>query len=83
MDALHICTHESCPAGANYFVTAIDGGTVYYMAGPYLTHSEALAKLDAAREIACDRDARGCFMAWGTVKSTRIMRAPMTREGLL
>lgn len=81
----HICTPESCPEGANYYVTAIDGQTAYFMAGPYTTHTEALGLVDRARTIACERDpsGRGDFMAWGTAKSTRSNKAPLTRRGLL
>lgn len=83
MTALHICTAESCPEGANYFVTAIDGGTVYYMAGPYSTHQAALDAVRPATDIASDRDARGCFMAWGTAKSKRLKPGSITKAGLL
>jgi hypothetical protein len=72
----HICTPESCPDGANYFVTAIDGPTFYYMAGPYKTHRAALDQVEPARKIACDRDGKGHFMGWGTVKSSRTEQAP-------
>lgn len=81
----HICTPESYPQGANYYVTAIDGGKVYFMAGPYTTHAEALGMVERARLVACERDpsGRGDFMAWGTAKSTRSNKAPLTLRGLL
>ena len=78
----HICTPESCPEGANYYVTAIDGDKVYFMAGPYKTHSEALGLVDRARLVA-DKDPRSCFMAWGTSKSTRTKPGTLTTLGLL
>lgn len=49
-----------------YYVTAIDAGRVFLMAGPYSTHPEALADVDRARDIANTHDGRAWFMAWGT-----------------
>lgn len=83
MPTLHICTPKSCPVGANYFVTAIDGSTVYYMAGPYSAHYKALEMVDVCRGIAYKNDGRAWFMSWGTAKSSRTERGSMTRLGLL
>ena len=79
----HTCTPKSCPEGANYFVTALDGGKLYYMAGPYQTHAAALGDVQKAQDIAGKHDPRGCFMAWGTVKSDRIKPGSITAAGLL
>ncbi len=51
-----------------YFVSAIDHGKTYLMAGPYPTHAEALANVDKALNLAYAHDARAWFMAWGTVR---------------
>jgi hypothetical protein len=64
----HVCTPEDCPETGNYYVTAIDGGQVFYMAGPYNTHAEALALVDTALNIADKHDGRAWFMSWGTSK---------------
>ena len=68
-DAKHICNPESCPTG-RYFVTAIDAGHTYYMAGPYPEHVDALADVQKALEIADRHDGRAWFMSWGTVRIT-------------
>lgn len=52
-----------------YYVTAVDGPRVCLMAGPYHTHREALGLVEGVKGIACDRDGRGHFMAWGTMRS--------------
>ena len=54
----------------NYYVTAIDAGKTYPMAGPFVNdHAAALAAVRAVREAACNIDGRACFMAWGTVRT--------------
>ena len=83
MEETHICTEETCPTGANYFVSAIDGSLHYYMAGPYTTHAAALADVDKARAIADKHDPRGCFMAWGTCKSDRTAPGSINKAGLM
>ena len=65
----HTCTSESCPTG-RYFVTAIDAGKTYYMAGPYANHADALMDVDIALRIADKNDGRAWFMSWGTVRIT-------------
>ena len=53
----------------NYYVAAQEAGKTYLMAGPYTNdHAAALAAVWAAKEAACNRDGRACFMAWGTVR---------------
>lgn len=82
----HICTPESCPEGANYFVTAVEGSrVVYWMAGPYSTHQRALEMVEVCRDIAdvVESDPRGAFMSWGTTKSSRSKPGSLTRLGLL
>jgi hypothetical protein len=51
-----------------YYVSAIDAGHTFLMAGPYELHGAALADVDRALHIACERDGRAWFMAWGTVR---------------
>lgn len=51
-----------------YYVSAIDAGKTYTMAGPYADHASALADVDRARDIASDHDGRAWFMSWGTVR---------------
>ena len=36
----------------SFFVTVKDAGRVGYLAGPFRTHGEALAKVERARELA-------------------------------
>ena len=61
------CTTESCPPNGAYYVSAVDAGHVFLMAGPYQTHADALADVDKALEIADSKDGRSWFMGWGTV----------------
>ena len=51
-----------------YFVSAIDGGKKYIVAGPYELHEKAIADVDRVRNIAETADARAIFMAWGTCR---------------
>ncbi|HVN82281.1 MAG TPA: hypothetical protein VMW38_25070 [Terriglobia bacterium] len=69
MESAHCCTSETCPEPGNYYVTAVDGPSLYYMAGPYPTHAEALAMVEKALSIADKHDGRAWFMAWGTVRT--------------
>lgn len=68
------------PAAREFFyVTAIDGPTVYPLAGPYGSHAEAASKVDEARKIAMDPErnasfGRAAFMSYGVTKVTA--RAP-------
>lgn len=81
----HVCTPETCPATGGYYVTAVDAGQVYYMAGPYQTHAEALALVDKALNIADKRDGRAWFMSWGTSRRRDEYREPgsLNKHGLL
>jgi hypothetical protein len=53
----------------HYYVTAIDGGRWFKMAGPYNQHADALADVDRARDIASNVDGRAHFMSWGTCRT--------------
>lgn len=79
----HICTPDLCPDGDNYFVTATDAGFLWYMAGPYPTHREALAAVDPARAIGYANNPWSHFFAWGTVSSTRTEPGSITKARLL
>ena len=70
--AAHVCTPETCPTPGRYYVTAIDiaRASVFYMAGPYATHAEALANVRPALTLADKHDPRAWFMAWGTARFT-------------
>lgn len=62
---------------ARYYVSAIDGTKRYLIAGPYAAHAEALARVDAVKNYACDNDGRAHFMAWGTAGSDEIFKTPL------
>ena|SRR5208283_535944 len=82
----HICTSGECPIGkGNYYVTAMDGPSFYYMAGPYQTHGEALAMVDTARDLADkhDRSGKAWFMSWGTVRTEHTKPGSLNHAGLL
>ncbi len=51
-----------------YYVTALEAGKVFPMAGPYTLHAEALAAVDQARAIASQHDGRAWFASWGTCR---------------
>jgi N-acetylglutamate synthase-like GNAT family acetyltransferase len=56
-----------------YYVTAIDAGKVYPLAGPYQSRRDAEAKVAEVRRIAVDparntQYARAHFMAYGVTK---------------
>ena len=62
------------PAPRKFYVTAIDGPRVYFLAGPYNTHDEAAAAVETVREIACDfkqnaNAGRAWFMAYGVIRT--------------
>jgi biotin carboxylase len=56
------------PQTGHYFVTAIDGLRRYFLAGPWPTHAEALAQVDAVRRFAEQTDPRAVWMAYGTAR---------------
>ncbi len=49
-----------------YYVSVIDGPRKALVEGPFATHAEALARVDAARDECTDP--RAWFMAWGTAR---------------
>lgn len=74
-EAGHACTPETCPVGT-YYVTAVDGGNYWLMAGPYDTHQAALADVDKALEVSNEADPRSWWKAWGTAKIKDDTRKP-------
>lgn len=54
--------------GPCFYVTVISGPRWAALAGPFRTHEEALAKVDACRELAQKADAFAWFYAYGTAK---------------
>lgn len=52
-----------------FYVSVIDGARHGFLAGPFQTHDEALAKVDAARAAANEVDPRAWFYAYGTAKA--------------
>lgn len=81
----HVCTPETCPEPGKYFVSARDAGRVYFMAGPYQTHAEALKNRDKALHLADKHDGRAWFMAWGTCRAADDCQTigSLNRAGLL
>ena len=62
---------------ANFYVSAIDGSRRYLISGPYADHATALARVDAVRKLAEERDGRACFMAWGTAGSDKPIKTSL------
>lgn len=61
----------------NYYVTAIDGGRVYLMAGPFMNaHWKALCAVRTVKEAAEEIDGRASFMAWGTSRFEETVTTP-------
>jgi len=59
-----------------YYVSVRDAGQVGYLAGPFLTHPEALTQVDRVREHACKVNDRAVFYAFGTCRRTDNYRKP-------
>jgi hypothetical protein len=51
-----------------YYVSCVDGSRVALPAGPFATHEEALAAVDAQRSKWVELDPRAHFAAWGTCR---------------
>lgn len=49
-----------------YYVTAVDAGRTAFLAGPYPTHTAALAQVDAVRRRTEDSYPFAVFWAFGT-----------------
>jgi hypothetical protein len=63
------------PAPRKFYVTAIDGPRVHFLAGPYDTFLLADAQVDTVRALACDFEqnasaGRAHFMAYGVTRTT-------------
>jgi hypothetical protein len=63
------------PAPRKFYVTAIDGPRVHFLAGPYDTLLLAEAQVDTVRTLACDFEqnasaGRAHFMAYGVTRTT-------------
>lgn len=72
-DTPHVCTAESCPEPSSYYVSCCDdaGQGYYLMAGPYATHSAALADVNLSKLIAeryGSDGAKSHWMRWGTLR---------------
>ena len=62
------CGREHEP-DLRFFVTVRDGERWAALLGPFDTHAEALAQVDAGRDLAYKADARAPFYAYGTAGS--------------
>lgn len=75
-DEMILDNADGHPAAQEFFyVTAVDGPSVYPLAGPYPSKAEAEAKVDDARKIAMDfaqntQAGRAAFMSYGVTKLT-------------
>jgi len=63
------------PAPRKFYVTAIDGPRVHFLAGPYDTLKLAEAQVGTVRALACDFEqnasaGRAHFMAYGVTRTT-------------
>jgi len=63
------------PAPRKFYVTAVDGQRVYFMAGPYDTRDLAEAAVDTVRTISCDfkqnsNAGKAWFMSYGVSRTT-------------
>lgn len=68
---------EPDPRPGNFYVTSMDSGIVFPMAGPFVNdHASALAAVGAVKDAAGDRDGRALFMAWGTTRMPETYSAP-------
>lgn len=52
----------------HYYVSVANGYRYQLLSGPYDTHAEALAKVDAAKDIAISNDPRAHWYAFGTCR---------------
>ncbi len=78
----HVCTTGECPTG-NYYVSAIDGPSYWLLAGPYLTHAEALALVDRVKALCHDNHPRSFFYSFGTCRSEATKLGSVNAAGLL
>lgn len=59
-----------------YYVSVIDGNRKGLLLGPYDDHSDALANVNRARNLAYDADPRSHWYAFGTCKITTRNKLP-------
>ena len=69
--------------GANYYVSVIDGKRWRCLAGPFRTHSDALAMVVATSDKASELDVRAAFYAFGTVAMAQDYTEPGFLNGQL
>lgn len=71
------------PDHEHFYVSAIEGGMPYIVAGPYPHHQSALDAVGIASEVGESQTPRAAFMSWGTCSSMARIRAGTTPELLL
>lgn len=52
-----------------YYVTMVDAGRTWFLAGPFATHQEALDLVEPARKAAHEADAMTHFYGFGTARA--------------
>ena len=60
----------------DFYVTMLRGKRTAFLAGPFVTHAEALEAVDRAREKACDVDPWAWFDLFGTSSLPRSASNP-------
>ena len=50
-----------------FYITAKDTNRIFFMAGPFKEHEEALELVDSAMQAAAEIDPRSWWMDWGTI----------------
>lgn len=58
--------HQPMPAEVLYYVTAREGRKTAFLLGPYVSHPEALARVERGKELAERTDPYAWFYAYGT-----------------
>ena len=61
----------------HFYVSAVDGKKKHLIAGPYPTHDEALAQVQAVSREAEKGNDRAVWMMWGTAGSEEPMKTPL------
>jgi len=65
-----------------YYVNCADAGRVALLAGPFITHQEAIDLLDKVRDLAHEVDGRAWFYAYGTCKTENGKRIGLLNQKL-